>query len=245
MVGADEAPEAITVEELCVRRGGELVLDRVSLAVPRRQVVGLLGPSGSGKTTLMRSIVGVQATEAGRVTVLGEPAGAPALRRRVAYMTQAPSVYGDLDVRENFAYFALVLDAPEERVDEVLAAVELERLERRLVDSLSGGERARVSLGVALLGQPELLVLDEPTVGLDPVLRRRLWRTCHSLARAGATLLVSSHVMDEAERCDHLVLLREGEVLATGSPEALRGRTGARDIEDAFLTLVDGIAEER
>jgi ABC-2 type transport system ATP-binding protein len=203
-------------------------------------VVGLLGPSGSGKTTLMRSIVGVQIVEGGRVTVLGEPAGSPALRRRVAYMTQAPSVYADLDVRENLAYFARVLDAPGERIAEVIRTVELEGFERRLVGRLSGGQRARVSLGVALLGQPELLVLDEPTVGLDPVLRRRLWEMFHSLATAGAALLVSSHVMDEAERCDHLLLQRDGGILAQGSPRALLDRTRARDVEEAFLALVDG-----
>lgn len=236
--------EAITIEELRVRRGGSLVLDRVSLKIPQGQVVGLLGPSGSGKTTLMRAIVGVQIVEGGEVTVLGEPAGSPRLRRRVAYMTQAPSVYGDLDVLENLAYFARVLDVSRERVEEVIRLVELEGFERRLVARLSGGQRARVSLGVALLGEPELLVLDEPTVGLDPVLRRRLWRTFHSLASAGATLLVSSHVMDEAERCDHLVLLREGEVLADDSPQALLARTGARNVEDAFLALVDGDRQE-
>ena len=232
------AAPAIAISELSVRRGGKLVLDRLSLSVPRGQVVGLLGPSGSGKTTLMRAIVGVQIVEGGEVSVLGLPAGSPALRRRVAYMTQTPSVYGDLDVVENLAYFAQVLDVPEDRIAAVIDAVELGELQHRLVARLSGGERARVSLAVALLANPAVLVLDEPTVGLDPVLRRRLWRTFHSLASSGATLVVSSHVMGEAERCDYLLLMRDGELIAEESPQALLERTGTEDIEDAFLALV-------
>ena len=236
---------AITIDDLSVRRGDELVLDRLSLSVPRGRVVGLLGPSGSGKTTLMRAIVGVQLVEGGEVSVLGEPAGSPALRRRLAYMTQAPSVYGDLDVVENLVYFAQVLAVPEDRVPAVIDAVELGELEHRLVARLSGGERARVSLAVALLGEPEVLVLDEPTVGLDPVLRRRLWETFHSLAGDGATLVVSSHVMDEAERCDYLLLLRDGDLIAEESPQALLERTGAGSVEEAFLTLVEAEGEAR
>jgi ABC-2 type transport system ATP-binding protein len=235
-----KAAEAVRVEALRVRRGGHPVLDGLSLAVPRGRVVGLLGPSGSGKTTLMRAIVGVQVCEGGRVTVLGTPAGSPGLRSRVAYMAQGPSVYGDLEVGENLAYFARVLGVARDRVAEVLDAIELQGLERQLVANLSGGERARVSLGLALLGEPELLVLDEPTVGLDPVLRRRLWRTFHSLSADGLTLLVSSHVMEEAERCDELLLMRDGRILAQGSPRALMARTRTSDIEAAFLALVEG-----
>jgi ABC-2 type transport system ATP-binding protein len=187
----------------------------------------------------MRVLVGVQVVAAGRVTVLGEPAGSPRLRTRVGYQTQAPSVYLDLTVRENLAYFARVLAAPPERVDEVLDVVGLRPLERRVVRSLSGGEISRASLAAALVGRPELLVLDEPTVGLDPVLRRDLWRTFRGLADGGATLLVSSHVMDEAERCDRLLLLREGRVLADETPASLRARTGCTRLDDAFLALVE------
>jgi ABC-2 type transport system ATP-binding protein len=222
-----------------VRRGGKLVLPDISLDVAGGRVTGLLGPSGSGKSTLMRAIVGVQIVEAGDVQVLGEPAGSSGLRRRVGYVTQAPSVYGDLSVLENLRYFARVLDAPAERVAEALSTVDLEAHAERLVRTLSGGERSRVSLATALLGEPEVLVLDEPTVGLDPVLRRDLWRMFHTLAEAGTTLLVSSHVMDEAERCDELVLMREGRVVAAEAPEALLERTGARDLETAFLTLAE------
>jgi ABC-2 type transport system ATP-binding protein len=230
---------AISVRDLRVVRGGKLVLPGISLHVRAGAVTGLLGPSGSGKTTLMRAIVGVQIVEGGTVTVLERPAGSPENRTRVGYVTQAPSVYGDLTVRENLRYFADVLDAPRERVDEAISTVDLTAHADQVVRTLSGGERSRVSLASALLGRPEVLVLDEPTVGLDPVLRRDLWRTFHRLAEEGTTLLVSSHVMDEADRCDDLILMRDGRIVATGSPEALRAKTGARDLEAAFLALAE------
>jgi ABC-2 type transport system ATP-binding protein len=230
---------SIRIRELVVRRGGRLVLPGISLDVRPGLVTGLLGPSGSGKTTLIRSIVGVQIVESGEVTVLGAPAGSPELRRVVGYVTQAPSVYADLTVRENLRYFARVLDAPLEEVDKAIRTVALDDHGDQVVATLSGGERSRVSLATALLGHPRLLVLDEPTVGLDPVLRRDLWNTFHELAAGGTTLLVSSHVMDEAERCDDLVLLREGRIVATGSPGDLRHRTHADDLEDAFLALAE------
>jgi ABC-2 type transport system ATP-binding protein len=231
---------AISVSGLRVRRGGNLVLPELSLTVQARTVTGLLGPSGSGKSTLMRAIVGVQRVEAGTVTVVGEPAGAAVLRHRVGYVTQAPSVYDDLSVRENLRYFASVLGVAPERVDAAIATVDLRPQADQVVRTLSGGETSRVSLATALLGAPDVLVLDEPTVGLDPVLRRDLWLTFHRLADGGTTLLVSSHVMDEAERCDDLVLMREGRVVATGAPQALLERTGARDLEGAFLALAEG-----
>jgi ABC-2 type transport system ATP-binding protein len=233
------AEPAISVEELRVRRGGRLVLDGLTLPIADGRVTGLLGPSGSGKTTLIRAIVGVQIVESGSVSVLGQPAGSPTLRPRIGYVTQAPSVYGDLTVRENLRYFARVLDVPPSRVDEVLATVDLEEEGRQLTSTLSGGQRARVSLATALLNAPAVLVLDEPTVGLDPVLRRDLWDTFHRLADGGTTLLVSSHVMDEAARCHHLLLLRDGRLLAALTPEGLRERTGEQDLEIAFLRLAE------
>jgi ABC-2 type transport system ATP-binding protein len=230
---------SIQIRDLRVRRGGRLVLPGISLDVRRGVVTGLLGPSGSGKSTLIRSIVGVQIVESGEVTVLGAPAGSPELRHVVGYVTQAPSVYGDLTVRENLQYFARILDAPAERIEDALQTVALTERADQVVGTLSGGERSRVSLASALLGRPQVLVLDEPTVGLDPVLRRDLWNTFHELADAGATLLVSSHVMDEADRSDDLVLLREGRIVATGSPDELRDQTHADDLEDAFLALAE------
>lgn len=218
------------------------MLPDLNVEVARGTVTGLLGPSGCGKSTLMRAIVGVQVVEAGTVEVLGMPAGTPALRGRVGYVTQAPSVYADLTVRENLAYFARILDAESGRVEAVIETVGLKANARRVVGQLSGGERARVSLATALLNEPPVLVLDEPTVGLDPVLRRDLWDAFHRLAKTGVTLLVSSHVMDEAERCDRLILMRDGAILAADSPGALLERTGARDIEGAFLNLVSEAA---
>jgi ABC-2 type transport system ATP-binding protein len=230
---------AIRIEGLRVRRGGRLVLPEVSFEARRGVVTGLLGPSGSGKTTLMRAIVGVQIVEEGTVTVLGVPAGSSDLRRRVAYVTQSPSVYADLSVRENLAYFAAVLGVPRSSIEEAIETVGLGGHGDQLVGTLSGGETSRVSLAVALLGRPEVLVLDEPTVGLDPVLRRDLWQRFHALAEQGATLLVSSHVMDEAERCDELVLMREGRVVAAAAPGRLKEQTGTDDLESAFLVLAE------
>lgn len=229
----------IDITDLEVRRGGRLILPGISLQVPAGTVTGLLGPSGSGKTTLMRSVVGVQIVAGGKVRVLGQPAGTPSLRRRVAYVTQAPSVYSDLTVRENLTYYARVAGAPLRRVDEVIAMVGLEIQAGQVVSTLSGGEQSRSSLAAALLGEPELLILDEPTVGLDPVLRRDLWETFHRLADAGATMLVSTHVMDEAARCDELILMRDGNIVATGTPAHLLERTGTTSLEDAFLSLAE------
>ncbi len=237
------ADTAIAVRDLVVERGGNRVLPGISLEVQRGVVTGLLGPSGSGKSTLLRAIVGVQTVKSGGVEVLGEPAGTPDLRRRVGYMTQAPSVYADLSVRENLRYFARVLGADSEAAEATLERVSLTELSGQLVGRLSGGQRARVSLATALLNEPDVLVLDEPTVGLDPVLRRDLWDFFHSLAESDTTLLVSSHVMDEAARCDRLVLLREGSILADLTPEELLRRTGASDLDAAFLRLVEGEQE--
>jgi ABC-2 type transport system ATP-binding protein len=230
---------AVRVERLRVVRGGNVVLPELSCEIEAGTVTGLLGPSGSGKSTLIRAIVGVQRIAGGRVEVLGEPAGSNALRSRVGYMTQAPSVYGDLTVRENLRFFARVLGVP---VGDVLDVVSMTEYADRVVARLSGGQRARVSLATALLGEPDLLVLDEPTVGLDPVLRRDLWNLFHELAERGAALLVSSHVMDEADRCDALLLLREGRLLAQATPAELRQRTGAENLEQAFLRLVEAEA---
>ncbi len=233
------AAPAILARSLRVERGGREVLHGISLEVARGSVTGLLGPSGSGKSTLMRAIVGVQVVAGGEVEVLGAPAGTPAVRSRVGYLTQDPSVYLDLTVHENLRFFAQVLDAPHGRIAEVLATVGLEEYADRQVRRLSGGQLSRVSLATALLGAPEVLVLDEPTVGLDPVLRRDLWDAFQALAEGGATLLVSSHVMDEAARCHDIVLLRDGEIIAAESPASLLARTGAADMDAAFLALVE------
>ncbi|MFR9789878.1 ABC transporter ATP-binding protein [Streptomyces sp. MB22_4] len=244
---APPPPAAIHAHHLTVVRGPRPVLHDLSFTVPPGRITGLLGPSGCGKSTLMRAIAGTQAKVTGTLDVLGRPAGHPALRTRIGYVTQAPSVYADLTVRQNLEYFAAILepgraaaDRRRANVTRAVADVDLTPHADTLAGSLSGGQRSRVSLAAALLGTPELLVLDEPTVGLDPVLRRDLWQLFHDLASTrGTTLLVSSHVMDEAERCDRLLLMREGEILADDTPEALRARTGTETVEAAFLHLVD------
>jgi len=231
--------EAIAVRELVVERGGRRALDGLSFTIPAGQITGLLGPSGCGKTTLLRALVGVQRIASGRLTVLGKPAGSSELRRQVGYLTQAPSVYADLSVGANLRYFAAVAGVDSAAVDGVLHQVGLTDRAGDLVGRLSGGQRTRVSLAAALIGSPRLLVLDEPTVGLDPVLRRDLWQLFHRLAGDGATLIVSSHVMDEAARCDRLLLLREGKLVAQDTPAELRRRTGTDDLEQAFLLLAE------
>ena len=229
---------AVAVRGLRVARGGREVLHGIDVAVPGGLVTALVGPSGCGKTTLMRAITGVQRIASGSVSVLERPAGAVDLRHRVGYMTQAPSVYEDLTVGENLRYFAAVAGAGAAAARAVLETVRMGALERQLVSTLSGGERARVSLAVALVGDPQVLVLDEPTVGLDPVLRAELWATFHALADAGRCVLVSTHVMDEARECDRLLLLRDGHLLADTTPGELLRRTGASDLSDAFLATV-------
>ncbi|WP_367321554.1 ABC transporter ATP-binding protein [Streptomyces sp. HUAS ZL42] len=238
---------AVRAFGLTVARGPRTVLHGLDFTIPRGQITGLLGPSGCGKTTLMRSIVGTQAKVTGTLEILGRPAGDRTLRTRIGYVTQDPSVYDDLTVRQNLDYFASILDPGRtaadrrhENVTRAIADVDLTTDAEALAGNLSGGQRSRVSLAVALLGTPELLVLDEPTVGLDPVLRRDLWNLFHDIAATrGATLLISSHVMDEAERCHRLLLMREGEILADDTPDALRTRTGSDTVEAAFLHLVD------
>lgn len=231
-------PTAITVTGLRVRRGGREVLHSLSFRVNRGSVTGLLGPNGSGKTTLMRSIVGAQIIDAGTLTVLGHPAGDPALRHRIGYATQSPAIYQDLTVVENLRYFATILRTPRSVVDRVIAEVFLTDCTHELVAALSGGQRHRVSLAVALLGTPDLLVLDEPTVGFDPLIRQHLWDLFYRLGERGVTVLVSTHVMDEANRCERLLVLRDGHLIADGAPAELRNRFGDDDLEQAFLHLV-------
>jgi ABC-2 type transport system ATP-binding protein len=243
----NSSPAAVRARGLTVLRGDATVLRGLDFAVPPGQITGLLGPSGCGKSTLMRSVVGTQARITGTLDVLGRPAGDAALRARIGYVTQAPSVYDDLTVRQNLDYFAAVLrpgrahrEVRRETVARTVADVDLSSHADHLAGRLSGGQRSRVSLAVALLGTPELLVLDEPTVGLDPVLRRDLWDLFHRIAaERAATILVSSHAMDEAERCHRLLLMRDGEILADDTPDALRTRTRSETVEEAFLHLVD------
>ncbi|MGW0537010.1 ABC transporter ATP-binding protein [Streptomyces sp. NPDC003032] len=241
----DDLP-AVAVYGLHVVRGGSGVLQNLSFNVPRGCIVGVLGPSGCGKTTLLRSVVGVQQPTEGHVQVLGHRAGAAQLRTRVGYVTQAPSVYADLTVLENLRYFAAALGMRgwrrEDSVVRVVKEVDLASYADKQVTRLSGGQYSRVSLAVALLNRPDLLVMDEPTVGLDPMVRRELWLVFQRLADEGTTLLVSSHVMDEADRCDRLLLMRSGRLLASTDRDTLLRYTACADVEEAFMFLVEAAA---
>jgi ABC-2 type transport system ATP-binding protein len=229
----------VEVRGLVVDRGGRRVLHGLDVTIGQGSVTGLLGPSGCGKSTLMRSLVGVQELTSGHVVIAGSEAGSKELRSRIGYVTQAASVYDDLTVRENLVFFAEVLGTGRSAVADVIETVDLGSHADQVVGRLSGGQRSRASLAVALLGTPDLLVLDEPTVGLDPVLRRDLWALFHRLADDGAAVFVSSHVMDEADRCDRLLLMREGRIIADDTPARIREQTGTHDIESAFLALVE------
>ena len=232
--------QTIIADKLAVIREDVNVLQDISFGISAGKITGLIGPSGSGKTTLMRSIIGAQKITSGHLQVFGLPAGDERLRSKIGYVSQAPSVYMDLTVLENLRYFAVIVGATSADITETLRSVDLTPQANQMVQSLSGGQLARVSLAVALLGGAELLVLDEPTVGLDPLLRLHLWQMFRDLARRGHTLLISSHVMDEAEQCTDLLLLREGKILSHGSRQALLHQTKSKTVQDAFLSLIGG-----
>lgn len=237
---ANSSQATFEVSNLRVVRDGNEIVKSISFRAVPGELIGLLGPSGSGKTTLMRSLLGVQAITGGSARILDFAAGSRSLRGRLGYMAQSSAVYLDLTVEENIRYFAGVLALPRSEVARVLDVVALASLSHRLVSSLSGGEQVRVSLGVALMGSPPVMILDEPTVGLDPILRRDLWRTFDDLAKAGATVIVSSHVMDEAARCARLLLLREGTLLFDGTPASLLATSEATGYDEAFERLIEG-----
>lgn len=229
---------AIESSQLVVTKAKNQILNELTFTVKKGTITGLIGPSGSGKTTLMRTIIGVQKLSGGEIAVLGQAAGHKSLRSKIGYVTQSPAVYPDLTVVQNLRYFAVLVRASRSNVEQVIEQVQLTNQRDQLAASLSGGQLARVSLAVALLGSPDLLVLDEPTVGLDPVLRNELWELFAELAANGKTLLVSSHVMDEAERCDDLLLLRDGRLLWNDSRDKLLSHTKQKSVGDAFITMI-------
>ncbi len=229
---------AVSISHLRVIRGKRPALHDFSVEIAQGTITGLLGPSGCGKTTLMRCIVGTQIVTSGTVTVLGQPAGSQGLRRRVGYMPQDPTIYNDLRIIDNVRYFAALYGFESPAADVAIERVGLTDHRTAYCGNLSGGQRTRASLACALVCQPALLVLDEPTVGLDPVLRVDLWEQFNELSRAGTTLLVSSHVMDEADHCGDLLLMRDGHLVAHTTPARLREDTGCTSLEDAFLSII-------
>jgi ABC-2 type transport system ATP-binding protein len=230
---------AVAISNLSVVLGGKKVIDNISVDIPGGRIIGLLGPSGAGKTTLIRTILGLQKFSAGKVSVLELPAGKKELRSKIGYISQALSIYPDLTVTENVHYFAALINA-EDNCEKVIREVELTPHKKRIVRTLSGGEKARAALAIALLGSPQLLLLDEPTVGLDPVLRQKMWHKFSQLAKQGITVVVSSHVMDEADKCDEILFIRDGELLANGTKAGILKQTNTNDMEKAFLKLAEG-----
>lgn len=231
---------AIEIKNFSVSINEKPILSNISADIPRGKIIGLLGPSGAGKTTLIRSILGLQKPSSGRITILGQSPGAKAVRSKTGYVTQAPSVYPDLTVEGNLDYFSGLLGLNKQTIEHTLRQVELAPNRNQMVSSLSGGQRTRVSLAVALLGSPELLLLDEPTVGLDPVLRQKLWGVFRDLSAKGVSIIVTSHVMDEADRCDGILFIRGGKLLISGSKAHILEASRTKTMEDAFLKLSKG-----
>lgn len=230
----------IAVRGLSLHRGHRRVLQDVDFTLERGTITGLLGASGTGKTTLMRAILGLQRLSSGSITIDGLPAGNRELRRRIGYVTQRAAVYEDLTVSQNVEYFAALHGGAPQAVDQALRTVGLADRGGDLARQLSGGQRNRVSLACALVGDPEVLVMDEPTVGLDPLLIDQLWAAFRTLAASGATLLISSHVMDEADRCERVLFLRDERVIADGPPAQLRRQSGQDDMNDVFIHFAGG-----
>jgi ABC-2 type transport system ATP-binding protein len=227
---------AVDVDNVVKSFGTLRALDGITLRVRQGEIYGLLGPNGSGKTTLIRAIVGLVAPDSGTVTVLGRRIPDLNILSNVGYMTQQAALYPDLSVEENLRFFAAISGA-DGNVTDVLKTVELEQRRKSVVSTLSGGMRQRCSLACALVHRPRLLLLDEPTVGVDPQLRVQFWEHFREMAAAGTTILVSSHVMDEAERCQRLGLIRFGKLLSEGSPAEVRAAAGTNNLEEAFLKL--------
>jgi len=233
---------AVSVKQLHVHKGDTAAVNGVTFELTRGSVTGLIGPSGSGKTTLMRTLMGAQVFQHGEVTILGHHAGSADLRPRIGYVTQSPAVYKDLTVEQNLKYFGRIVGASRGQIKELLARLDLTRQRKQLASDLSGGQLARASLAVALLGDPELLILDEPTVGQDPVLRDELWKLFRELAEDGKTILVSSHIMNEASHCDRLLVMRDGKLVADTTAKGLMSETHTHDLDDAFLSLIRSMA---
>jgi ABC-2 type transport system ATP-binding protein len=238
------AQDCVVASEITKSFGSKVVLDQVSLTVNRGEIFGLLGPSGSGKTTLVRLITGLDVPNGGTITLLGERMPKLSLLSRIGYMAQSDALYGELTAQENLEFFSALygLHGPElkQRILEVAGLVKLSDDLKKPVQQYSGGMKRRLSLAVALMHKPEVLVLDEPTVGIDPVLRKSIWNELDHLRKNGVTILVTTHVMDEADKCDRLAMIRDGRVIAIGSPDQLKAESHSNTMEEAFITYGGG-----
>jgi ABC-2 type transport system ATP-binding protein len=226
--------------------GKKKVLDQISLTVKKGEIFGLLGPSGSGKTTLVRLITGLDVPDQGSISLLGVQMPKLSVLGLIGYMAQSDALYGELTAQENLEFFSSLYGlhgaALKQRIQEVAGLVKLSGDLKKPVQLYSGGMKRRLSLAVALMHKPEVLVLDEPTVGIDPVLRKSIWDELDNLRKSGVTILVTTHVMDEAEKCDRLAMIRDGRIIALGSPEQLRTDSHTSTMEEAFITYGGGVA---
>jgi ABC-2 type transport system ATP-binding protein len=229
----------IRIHDVTKRFGSNIVLEHITLDVKRAEIFGLLGPSGAGKTTLVKMIAGIDVASSGYVDVLHERMPQLRITRSIGYMAQSDALYTDLSAKENLEFFAALYGlkgmASKQRIDEVMTLVNLTPDLNKQVSQYSGGMKRRLSLAIALLHSPEILILDEPTVGIDPVLRQSIWREIELLSQQGTTILITTHVMDEAYRCHRLGMIRDGHLIAAGPPQLLMEQTGSSTIEEAFL----------
>lgn len=229
----------ISVKGVSKLYGGKTVLNNISLDIPRSEIFGLLGPSGAGKTTLVKMIAGIEQAQAGEIELLGTRMPKLEMMQQIGYMAQSDALYADLNAQENLEFFAslygLIGTARRRRIAEVLSLVNLTDDRHKTIGQFSGGMKRRLSLAVSLLHSPQVLILDEPTVGIDPVLRQSIWRELDALSRQGTTILVTTHVMDEAYKCHRLGMIRDGQLIAAGTPAGLMEETGSESIEEAFL----------
>ncbi|WP_010197557.1 heme ABC exporter ATP-binding protein CcmA [Bacillus sp. m3-13] len=233
--------EVCKVSNLSISFGKQEVLKDINLSISKGEIFGFLGPSGAGKTTLVKAIAGLQPINNGEVEVLTRKMPTLSLSEKIGYMAQSDALYQDLTAQENLQFFSSLYKLNridrKKRIHEVMELVNLSEHLNKPVQQFSGGMKRRLSLAISLLHNPEILILDEPTVGIDPLLRKSIWQELKALSKAGTTVLVTTHVMDEAQKCDRLAMIREGELLAVGSTEELQRKTGTTSMEDAFLTF--------
>ncbi|WP_438495361.1 ABC transporter ATP-binding protein [Paenibacillus sp. IHBB 3054] len=235
----NQGTSVVSVTHVCRTFGSKEVLKDISLQVAEAETFGILGPSGSGKTTLVKLLTGIDEATSGEVRVLGIPMPKLAMLQQIGYMAQSDALYTELSAKENLEFFAALYGLKggnrTRRIRDVLELVNLQDHLRKRVDQYSGGMKRRLSLAIALLHEPPLLLLDEPTVGIDPVLRQSIWKELKALNRKGTTIVLTTHVMDEAEKCDRLAMIRDGELLAVDTPAGLLNATGSASLEEAFL----------
>ncbi|MEC1154523.1 ABC transporter ATP-binding protein [Cytobacillus horneckiae] len=239
--------DVVCVNHVSKRYGDQAVLKDIHFSIRKGEIFGLLGPSGAGKTTLVKQLAGLEVPTDGENVIFQQRMPSLQIMKRIGYMGQSDALYGELSAKENLEFFAAIYGLKRkerlQRIPEVLKIVNLAGTEKKLVSSFSGGMKRRLSLAISLLHEPELLILDEPTVGIDPVLRKSIWQTFDRLKSNGTTIIVTTHVMDEAEKCDRLGLLRDGKLIAIGTPTELMADTSSQSIEEAFLVYGGAVHE--